>query len=93
MSEDKKPKVWPMTYQSILDDFKKLPDALENCSNYYFDLKGKKLFHEMSTILDNIQFTRVIFIGNTYNYFASFIPKYCFMKTKKEIKTKAIRER
>jgi glucosamine 6-phosphate synthetase-like amidotransferase/phosphosugar isomerase protein len=44
---------------------------------YYFGGEGQKLFAKVIDLLSSVNYTRVIFIGNSFNYFASFVPVFC----------------
>jgi len=70
---------WPFYYEDIREEFLSLPESLEKCVDYYFYKEGKDLIHHIQDILPKLEFSHVLFIGNTFNFFASAIPKYVLM--------------
>ena len=65
-----------MSYDSIVDDFAHMPEYIMNCMEYYFEGEGQDLFAKVRDLLSSVNYTRVIFIGNSFNYFASFVPVF-----------------
>ena len=76
---------WPFFYEDIREEFLSLPESLEKCIYNYFYKEGKDLIHHIQEILSKLQFSHVIFIGNTFNFFASEIPKYLLMNDKESV--------
>jgi len=76
---------WPFYYEDIREEFLSLPESLEKCVDYYFYKEGKDLIHHIQEILPKLKFTHVLFIGNTFNFFASAIPKYILMNNKESV--------
>lgn len=63
-----------MSYDSILTDLLGVPQALRNCLKYYLSQEGKQKLKLVNDYVENSFIKRVIFIGHSYNYFASMIP-------------------
>lgn len=76
---------WPFYYEDIREEFLSLPESLEKCINNYFFKEGKDLIHHIQEILPKLQFSHVLFIGNTFNFFASAIPKYILMNDNESV--------
>jgi glucosamine 6-phosphate synthetase-like amidotransferase/phosphosugar isomerase protein len=76
---------WPLFYEDIREEFLSLPESLEKCIENYFYKEGKELIHHIQEILSKLQFSHVIFIGNTFNFFASEIPKYLLMNDNESV--------
>lgn len=76
---------WPFFYEDIREEFLSLPESLEKCVDNYFYKEGKDLIHHIQEILPKLQFSHVVFIGNTFNFFASAIPKYILMNDKESV--------
>ena len=62
-----------MSFNSILQDLIGIPEALKTCLEYYISPKGNELLNEARRKIKNSSIKRVVFIGHTYNYFASFV--------------------
>ena len=62
-----------------MNDFKIMPQTLKRCLDFYVSSEGEALFSKISKLIDSINFTRVVFIGNSFNYYASFVPLYSLM--------------
>ncbi len=73
------PEKWPYYYEDIKKEMSNLPESLEKCIDNYFYKEGKDIINNIQEILPKLQFSHVLFIGNTFNYFASAIPKYVLM--------------
>ena len=84
MNEGSKP-IWPFYYEDILNEFLSLPESLETCIEHYFDEEGKDVISQVQRIMPKLKFSRVLFIGNTFNFFASAIPKYILMNDQKGV--------
>ncbi len=85
-NKDKKEKtIWPFYYEDIREEFMSLPESLEKCVDNYFYKEGKDLINHIQEILPKLQFTHVVFVGNTFNFFASAIPKYVLMTEKEGV--------
>lgn len=69
-----------MSYDSIVKDFSTMPASLMNCMEYYIGSKGKELITKVKELLKSVNFTRVLFIGNSFNFYASFVPIFCLTK-------------
>ncbi len=80
MQKREKHFVWPYSYPDLLVDFLQAPENLERCITYYFSETSQKRFQQLTHLITAHHITKVLFIGNTLNYFASFIPRYCFLK-------------
>ena len=74
-----KKKLWALSYKSLLHDFKIMPLALKKCMKFYLSRKGEALLSKISELIDSLNFSRVLFIGNSFNFYASFIPSYSLM--------------
>ncbi len=84
--KDKEEKtIWPFFYEDIREEFLSLPESLEKCVDNYFYKEGKAHIHHIHEVLPKLQFSHVVFIGNTFNFFASAIPKYILMNDKKGV--------
>jgi glucosamine 6-phosphate synthetase-like amidotransferase/phosphosugar isomerase protein len=65
-----------MNWTAILGDLLAIPKAMLGCLRYYLTPEGKsKLDHFRQTIITS-KIRRIIFIGHSYNYYASLIPFY-----------------
>lgn len=78
-------RVWPFSFDTILNDFLQEPDNLQQTMENYFGEYGTKLFSEVQNTLTTLNFSRVIFIGHAFNNFASQIPIYSFFKSKEPL--------
>ena len=63
-----------MSYDSILTDLLGVHVALRNCLKHYLSQEGKQQLKLVREFIQNSSIKRVIFIGHSYNYFASMIP-------------------
>lgn len=81
-----KVKKWPYSFSELKKDLLDIPKTLDQCLKYYTDGEGFKLLSDVCKSIKKLNFSRVLFIGNTFNYFASFIPIYCFRVSEREIK-------
>jgi len=79
------PEKWPYFYEDIKEEMSHLPESLEKCIDNYFHKEGKDIINHIQDILPNLKFSHVLFIGNTFNYFASAIPKYVLMNDKESV--------
>ena len=77
--------IWPFHYEDIREEFMSLPESLEKCVNNYFYKEGKDLIHHVQEVLPKLQFSHIVFVGNTFNFFASAIPKYVLMTEKEGV--------
>ncbi len=73
--------IWPFSYEELLQNFLNAPEVLQNCLDYYTLGNGKNLIANLLQILAKTKLSKIIFIGNTFNHFASFIPRYIFMNS------------
>ena len=78
-------KIWPLTYSNILNDLKLLPESLKNCAEQYFSSNGRRFLTKIKKIVMDLNFSRVIFVGNTYNYFASLISLNIFLQSSEKL--------
>jgi glucosamine 6-phosphate synthetase-like amidotransferase/phosphosugar isomerase protein len=79
------PEKWPYYYEDIKKEMSNLPESLEKCIDNYFYKEGKDIINHIQEILPKLQFSHVLFIGNTFNFFASAIPKYVLMNDKESV--------
>ncbi len=68
-----------LRFDAILEDFLSIPKALLRCLRYYI-AEGEVLLKKLGQHIESKGFQRIIFIGHTYNYFASIIPYYYITK-------------
>ena len=64
-----------LRFDAILEDFLAIPKALLRCLRYYL-AEGEGLLKKLRQHIESKGFQRIIFVGHTYNYFASIIPYY-----------------
>ena len=81
MSEKKKKYAWPFSYTKIKDDFLSEIESIERCTDYYINGEGQKLLLKVQEIIKTTQFNKIFFIGNTFAYFASLVPKAIMMES------------
>ena len=62
-----------MSFESILSDLTGIPKAISDCLNFYIS-DGKKKLENVRLWIRNSTVNRVVFIGHSYNYFASSVP-------------------
>lgn len=62
-----------MSFEAILSDLTGIPKSIRNCLNFYLS-DGKQKLEDVRKWIRNSSVKRVIFIGHSYNYFASMIP-------------------
>ena len=79
MSPEKQ--IWPFSYEDLLENFLNAPEVLQDCVSYYTKGEGKEMIQNVIQIISQIQISKVVFIGNTFNHFASFIPRFVFMNS------------
>jgi fructoselysine-6-P-deglycase FrlB-like protein len=79
-------KVWKYTYESISKDFKEEPECLQKHIDNYFKEDIKSMFSEILKKIESLSFTRVLFIGNTFSHFASYVPLYTLMQSSQKAK-------
>jgi glucosamine 6-phosphate synthetase-like amidotransferase/phosphosugar isomerase protein len=63
-----------MSYLSVVEDLIQIPKALSSCLRHYLSEEGMERFKKAQQILSKNKFNRIIFLGHSYNYFASMIP-------------------
>ncbi len=56
-----------------------MPLSLKKCMEFYLSSEGDALFSKISKLIDSLSFSRILFIGNSFNYYASFVPSYSLM--------------
>ncbi len=76
---------WPYSYDELKDDFLNAPETLINCFTQYQVKYHQNFFSEVKEKIKELNFSRIIFLGNTFNYFASLIPRYVFMNSQEEL--------
>ena len=79
ISKSKTSKRWPITFNTIVQDFFEGPDCLAKCAQYYFAETHQDLLLKISHVVQESGITKVLFIGNTFNYFASQIARQMYM--------------
>lgn len=65
-----------MNFDSILDDLLEIPKMMLSCLKFYLSPEGEILLKKALKFVNEKKITRIIFIGHSYNYFASMIPNY-----------------
>jgi glucosamine 6-phosphate synthetase-like amidotransferase/phosphosugar isomerase protein len=83
--EKTKTDIWPLSYKSLIKDLIDEPSCLNICLDKYINSEGKDLLINFKKNIQSIQFSKIFFIGNTFNYFASLIPKHCIMSYKEQM--------
>lgn len=63
-----------MNFDSILEDFLNIPKALLECLKYYLSTEGIEKLESIRKAAQDPHVKRIMIIGSSYNYFASFIP-------------------
>lgn len=79
-------KVWPFTFEQILEDFIIAPDVLQQCAEFYFSGPGKQILEQAQQIIEDSDITRIVFIGNSFNFFATHCAKYELETSSEECK-------
>ncbi|MHA1340112.1 MAG: hypothetical protein ACTSRZ_10750 [Promethearchaeota archaeon] len=85
MNERKKTEIWPLSFEALINDLKNAPNCLKYCIDTYFQ-QGNDLFNLIQQHLKKLKLKKVLFIGNTFNYFASFVPIYTLMNHSNKVK-------
>jgi glucosamine 6-phosphate synthetase-like amidotransferase/phosphosugar isomerase protein len=65
-----------MKFEEILVDLLDIPKMMLGCLKYYLSIEGKDLLSKAQISIKKGNIARAIFIGHSYNYFASMIPFY-----------------
>lgn len=65
-----------MNFESILNDLLGIPRALLNCLNYYLSGEGLEKLKSIPKMIKSYNIEQIVFIGHSYNYFASSIAYY-----------------
>lgn len=78
--------VWPFAFKDIFDNLLNLPDNLEQVAQYYFSGDGKQKLDEIAELLKSLKFSRIILVGNTFNYFSSLVFTYYLTNLCKRVK-------
>ncbi len=65
------------SYDSLLNDLFDFHSSLKSCIDAYFNSSNKKMFQKILEFLISTKITRVIFIGNDFNHFGSFVAIHC----------------
>ena len=68
-----------LRFDAILEDFLAIPKALLKCLRYYL-ADGGEVLKKLRQHIESKGFQKIIFVGHTYNYFASLIPYYYITK-------------
>jgi fructoselysine-6-P-deglycase FrlB-like protein len=72
---------WPFSYSKIKNDFLSEIESLEMCAKYYLSGEGVLKLKSAQTILDEAKINKIYFIGNTFSYFASYVPHSIMMES------------
>ncbi len=72
---------WNLTFDQILQDFLRGPETLQRCVDEYYGKYGQNVIIRALDSFKTLDVDRVLFIGNTFNYFASHVPHYCLSLT------------
>ena len=67
-----------LKFDEILDDLLSLPRSMLKCLKYYLGDEGSQKMAKVFLHLQSKGIRRVIFVGHSYNYFASIVPFYFF---------------
>jgi fructoselysine-6-P-deglycase FrlB-like protein len=81
----KRKRVWPYSYPSLIQDFLAAINSIQDCFDYYFQGPGRYLLTELQNTLSELKFEKVIFIGNSISHFASYVPRALFMEHEKNL--------
>lgn len=65
-----------MNFESIRNDLLGIPKALLNCLNYYLSSEGLEKLKSIPKMIKSYNIEQILFIGHSYNYFASLIAYY-----------------
>ncbi|MHA1820888.1 MAG: SIS domain-containing protein [Promethearchaeota archaeon] len=65
-----------MDYSSIIEDLNRIPKELLECLRYYKSEEGNNLLVLFKKVIIAKNIKKLVFIGHSYNYFASFSPYY-----------------
>jgi glutamine---fructose-6-phosphate transaminase (isomerizing) len=65
-----------MNSESILNNLLGIPNALLNCLKFYLSEEGIKKLNTISNSKNTLNAETIIFIGHSYNYFASLVSYY-----------------
>ena len=71
--------IWPVSYEQVLQDFLTEPECLENCLEQYKAAHEIGFFTQLRDVMSKKLFSRIVFIGNSFNHYASFIARYMLM--------------
>lgn len=71
------------SYDAILKNIFVLPQSLKECIDSYFSPNHREMFQKIRELLKKLKISRILFVGNTSNYFASFIAHYCLTTASK----------
>jgi glucosamine 6-phosphate synthetase-like amidotransferase/phosphosugar isomerase protein len=72
-----------LQFDHILDDFKTIPKAMLKCLRYYLSPEGKNRLNAIKSFVQEANIQKLVFIGHSYNFFASYIPYYYINRRKK----------
>jgi glucosamine 6-phosphate synthetase-like amidotransferase/phosphosugar isomerase protein len=77
--------VWPFPFEDITADFLSEIEALRDCMQYYFRGEGKSVMKDAAILFSKLPLKKILFIGNSYSYFASHVPKFILMQSRIEV--------
>ncbi|UYP46210.1 Glutamine--fructose-6-phosphate aminotransferase [isomerizing] [Candidatus Lokiarchaeum ossiferum] len=72
-----------LKFDTILDDFQSIPKAMLKCLRYYLSFEGKQKINQIKQYVQSKNIEQIIFVGHSYNFFASYIPFYYINRRKK----------
>ncbi len=72
-----------LKFREILSDFQSIPKAMLKCLRYYLSSEGNHKLSQIKQFVQSKSIEQIIFVGHSYNYFASFIPFYFINRRKK----------
>jgi len=64
------------SHKLILNDILNYPASLRLCVDNYFSVNYRKLFQEIKDLLKTSKISRILFIGNDFNYFGSLVASH-----------------
>jgi len=65
-----------MNFNSILNDLLDIPKTLLKSLNYYISEEGLLKLKRLSNLIDSNKIDHILFLGHSYNYFASIVSLY-----------------
>ena len=67
------------SYKLILNDILEFPESLRFCVDNYFNSNYRKLFQDIKDLLKTSKISRILFIGNDFNYYGSLVASHRLM--------------